>query len=46
MVADCRGQSADAIIGHLGRILAEHTANWASDDTALLALRVPAGPRG
>jgi serine phosphatase RsbU (regulator of sigma subunit) len=43
-LADCRGQSADAVIRHLGRLLAEHTAHWASDDTALLALRVPAGP--
>ena len=40
-LADCRGQRADAIVSHLGQILADYTANWASDDTALLALRVP-----
>jgi serine phosphatase RsbU (regulator of sigma subunit) len=28
-------------IAHLGRILARHTGGWASDDTALLAIRVP-----
>lgn len=42
-LADCRGRSAQAIIRHLGMILAEHTAHWASDDTALLALRIPPG---
>lgn len=40
-LGDCRGQSADAIVRQLGRILADHTDHWASDDTALLALRVP-----
>jgi serine phosphatase RsbU (regulator of sigma subunit) len=43
-LADRRGQSADSVIRHLGQLLAEHTAHWASDDTALLALRVPPGP--
>jgi serine phosphatase RsbU (regulator of sigma subunit) len=42
-LADGRGQSAQAIIRHLGQLLADHTAHWASDDNALLALRVPAG---
>jgi serine phosphatase RsbU (regulator of sigma subunit) len=43
-LADGRGRSAQEIIRHLGQLLADHTAHWASDDTALLALRVPAGP--
>jgi serine phosphatase RsbU (regulator of sigma subunit) len=42
-LADSRGHSAQAIIRHLGQLLADHTAHWASDDTALLALRVPTG---
>jgi serine phosphatase RsbU (regulator of sigma subunit) len=42
-LADSRGRSAQAIIRHLGQLLADHTAHWASDDTALLALRVPTG---
>jgi serine phosphatase RsbU (regulator of sigma subunit) len=43
-LTDCRGLSAQSIVRHLGTILADHTAHWASDDTALLALRVPTGP--
>jgi hypothetical protein len=31
-------------ISHIGRALAQHTSDWASDDTALLALRVPLRP--
>jgi serine phosphatase RsbU (regulator of sigma subunit) len=44
-LADSRGRSAQAIIRHLGQLLADHTAHWASDDTALLALRVPTDPK-
>jgi serine phosphatase RsbU (regulator of sigma subunit) len=40
-LADCRGQGAPAIVRHLAATLARHSAGWASDDTALLALRVP-----
>ena len=32
------------IIARLDEILARHCGGWASDDTALLALRVPPGP--
>jgi serine phosphatase RsbU (regulator of sigma subunit) len=42
-VADCRGLSAPDIVGHLVATLAHHSGDWASDDTALLALRVPPG---
>ncbi len=35
------GLDAAATINHLSQILALHTGGWASDDTALLALRVP-----
>jgi serine phosphatase RsbU (regulator of sigma subunit) len=41
-LADCRGRSAQAIVDRLGTTLAHHSGDWASDDTALLALRVPA----
>jgi serine phosphatase RsbU (regulator of sigma subunit) len=40
-LASGRGQSARAIVGHLETTLAGHSGGWASDDTALLALRVP-----
>jgi serine phosphatase RsbU (regulator of sigma subunit) len=43
-LADCSGQSAQAVIRHLGQILDDYTAHWASDDTALLALRVLTAP--
>jgi GAF domain-containing protein len=42
-LADCRGLSAPGIVGRLGTTLAHHSGDWASDDTALLALRVPPG---
>jgi serine phosphatase RsbU (regulator of sigma subunit) len=42
-LAQCRGLSAPAIVGRLGTTLAHHSGDWASDDTALLALRVPPG---
>jgi serine phosphatase RsbU (regulator of sigma subunit) len=35
---------AATTISHLSQILALHTGGWASDDTALLALRVPPRP--
>jgi hypothetical protein len=35
------GLDADGVIARLSEILAEHSGDWASDDTALLALRVP-----
>jgi hypothetical protein len=33
------------LIARLSAILARHSGDWASDDTALLALRVPPSPR-
>ncbi|MGI5248422.1 PP2C family protein-serine/threonine phosphatase [Actinacidiphila glaucinigra] len=42
--AGCRGMDAQGIVTHLGDLIAEHTGDWASDDTALLALRVPPRP--
>ncbi|MFF3256222.1 PP2C family protein-serine/threonine phosphatase [Actinacidiphila glaucinigra] len=42
--AGCRGMDAQAIVTHLCDLIAEHTGDWASDDTALLALRVPPRP--
>ncbi|GAB2840962.1 hypothetical protein GCM10027176_51000 [Actinoallomurus bryophytorum] len=39
--AGCRGLDAAGIVTHLSEILAEHSGDWASDDTALLVLRVP-----
>ncbi|MER5410620.1 GAF domain-containing SpoIIE family protein phosphatase [Streptomyces sp. NPDC002769] len=38
------GADATETVRHLGRVLADHTGGWASDDTALLALRVPPTP--
>jgi hypothetical protein len=32
---------ASATIRHISQALARHTSDWASDDTALLVLRVP-----
>nr|WP_251743914.1 GAF domain-containing SpoIIE family protein phosphatase [Frankia sp. AiPs1] len=43
-LAECHDLTAAGIIDHLGTILAHHSGDWASDDTALLALRVPATP--
>lgn len=40
-LASTHGLDAAATIGRLTQILARHTGDWASDDTALLALRVP-----
>lgn len=40
-LAGTHGLDAAATINHLSQILALHTGGWASDDTALLALRVP-----
>jgi serine phosphatase RsbU (regulator of sigma subunit) len=38
------GLDAAATVGSISQILATHTGDWASDDTALLALRVPPRP--
>jgi serine phosphatase RsbU (regulator of sigma subunit) len=43
-LAGCQGRSARAIVERLGTVLARHSGDWASDDTALLALRVPPVP--
>ncbi|MFD8418111.1 GAF domain-containing SpoIIE family protein phosphatase [Streptomyces sp. NPDC059668] len=40
-LAATHGADATETVRHLGQVLAEHTGGWASDDTALLALRVP-----
>ena len=40
-LAGCAGLDADGVIARLSEILAEHSGDWAGDDTALLALRVP-----
>jgi len=37
----CAGLDAAVVITRLSEILARHSGGWASDDTALLALRVP-----
>jgi serine phosphatase RsbU (regulator of sigma subunit) len=42
-LADCAGLDATGLIARLSGILADHSGDWASDDTALLALRVPPG---
>jgi serine phosphatase RsbU (regulator of sigma subunit) len=39
--AECHDLSATEVVGRLGSILDDHTRGWASDDTALLVLRVP-----
>ena len=44
-LAGCADLDAAGIIARLSGILAEHSGDWASDDTALLALRVPPGTR-
>lgn len=41
-LAGCAGLDAAGVITRLGEILARHSGGWASDDTALLALRAPA----
>jgi serine phosphatase RsbU (regulator of sigma subunit) len=43
-LAGCAGLDASGVVTRLGEILAAHCGGWASDDTALLALRVPPGP--
>lgn len=40
-LAATHGADATETVRHLGQVLADHTGGWASDDTALLALRVP-----
>ncbi|MGW1727420.1 PP2C family protein-serine/threonine phosphatase [Streptomyces sp. NPDC002306] len=40
-LADCGRLDAQGIVTRLGRLLTEHSGDWANDDTALLALRVP-----
>jgi serine phosphatase RsbU (regulator of sigma subunit) len=40
-LAGCAGLDAAGVITRLGEVLARHCGGWASDDTALLALRVP-----
>jgi serine phosphatase RsbU (regulator of sigma subunit) len=40
-LAGTHGLDAAATIASISRLLAAHTGDWASDDTALLALRVP-----
>ncbi|WP_329172780.1 GAF domain-containing SpoIIE family protein phosphatase [Streptomyces sp. NBC_01477] len=40
-LADTRGLDAAGTTGHIAATLAAHHDGWASDDTALLALRVP-----
>jgi serine phosphatase RsbU (regulator of sigma subunit) len=42
-LADCADLDAVGIIARLSGILTGHSGDWASDDTALLALRVPPG---
>lgn len=42
LLAGCADLDAAAIVTRLQRAIAEHTGRWASDDTALLALRLPA----
>jgi serine phosphatase RsbU (regulator of sigma subunit) len=43
-LAGTHGLDAGDTISRISQILARHTGNWASDDTALLALRVPPRP--
>jgi len=43
-LAGTRGLDAAATISRLSQILALHTRDWASDDTALLAIGVPPRP--
>ncbi|MEE4545996.1 SpoIIE family protein phosphatase [Streptomyces sp. V4-01] len=40
-LAACGGLDAAATVARLSTVLATHNHGWASDDTALLALRVP-----
>ena len=43
-LAGTHGLDAAGTISRLSQILGRHTGSWASDDTALLALRVPPRP--
>ncbi|MFF7328900.1 SpoIIE family protein phosphatase [Streptomyces sp. NPDC008150] len=43
-LADCAGLTAAQTVERLGAVLSAHTRDWASDDTALLALKVPERP--
>jgi serine phosphatase RsbU (regulator of sigma subunit) len=43
-LAGCAGLDAAGVVTRLGEVLAKHSGDWASDDTALLALRVPPDP--
>ncbi|MDI5965493.1 PP2C family protein-serine/threonine phosphatase [Streptantibioticus silvisoli] len=42
-LSGCHGLTAAGVIDRLGDVLAGYSQGWASDDTALLALRVPPG---
>ncbi len=44
VLAGCAGLDAASVISRLGENLTRHCGGWASDDTALLALRVPPAP--
>ncbi|MBB0245646.1 SpoIIE family protein phosphatase, partial [Streptomyces alkaliphilus] len=43
-LAGCEGLDAEGTVRRLGEVIAEHSGDWAGDDTALLALRVPPRP--
>ncbi|MFI5867495.1 SpoIIE family protein phosphatase [Streptomyces sp. NPDC051546] len=43
-LADTHGMDAEATNAHIAAVLAGHHGGWASDDTALLSLRVPPSP--
>ena len=43
-LADTHQMNATDTISRISQVLARHTGDWASDDTALLALRVPPRP--
>lgn len=45
-LADCGGLTAAETVERLGSVLSAHSRGWASDDTALLALKVPEEPSG
>lgn len=44
-LAATHGADATGTVRHLEQVLADHTGNWAGDDTALLVLRVPPAGR-
>lgn len=43
-LAGCDGLAAAGIVDRIGSLLSRYSGDWASDDTALLALRVPPQP--